>query len=175
MKYLFFLLFSLSAFMAAAQTFKQEQLKYSKVKTAYDDKGETVKKMVAAKGLTLQNMELFIRIFKEEQQLEVWVKKSKTNEAYQKLVTYPVCSSSGVAGPKRQEGDYQVPEGFYHVNIFNPTSSYYLSLGVSYPNASDKILGVKNRLGGAIMIHGNCVTIGCIPITDGLIKELYIL
>ena len=67
-----------------------------------------------------------------------------------------------------------MPEGFYNVSVFNPFSNYHLSLGVSYPNASDKIIG-KNNLGGDIMIHGNCVTIGCIPLTDKYIEEVYIL
>jgi murein L,D-transpeptidase YafK len=78
-------------------------------------------------------------------------------------------------GPKRCQGDYQVPEGFYKVNVFNPYSNFHLSLGVSYPNASDKIFACKRDPGGAIMIHGNCVTIGCIPITDDKICELYVL
>jgi murein L,D-transpeptidase YafK len=73
------------------------------------------------------------------------------------------------------EGDYQVPEGFYTINHFNPFSNYYLSMGVSYPNESDRILGVKGKLGGSIYIHGSCCTIGCIPITDTYIKELYIM
>ena len=47
---------------------------------------------------------------------------------------------SGTTGPKRAEGDYQVPEGFYYINEFNPNSKYHLSLGLNYPNASDKIL-----------------------------------
>ena len=77
-------------------------------------------------------------------------------------------------GPKRQQGDGQVPEGFYNVAVFNPYSSYHLSLGINYPNASDRIVG-KGNLGGDIMIHGSCVTIGCMPLTDTYIKEVYIL
>jgi murein L,D-transpeptidase YafK len=73
------------------------------------------------------------------------------------------------------EGDYQVPEGFYYINDFNPHSSYFLSLGLNYPNAADKVLSDSLRPGGEIYIHGSCVTVGCIPITDQQIDELYIL
>jgi hypothetical protein len=73
------------------------------------------------------------------------------------------------------EGDYQVPEGFYYINEFNPKSSFYLSLGINYPNASDQLLSDSVRPGSAIYIHGACVTVGCIPLTDQYIDELYIL
>jgi hypothetical protein len=73
------------------------------------------------------------------------------------------------------EGDYQVPEGFYYINEFNPKSTYYLSLGINYPNASDQILSDSLRPGSEIYIHGSCVTVGCIPMTDNQIDELYIL
>ena len=73
------------------------------------------------------------------------------------------------------EGDYQVPEGFYHINEFNPNSNYHLALGLNYPNASDRILSDSDRPGNAIYIHGNCVSTGCIPISDEPIEELYII
>ena len=82
---------------------------------------------------------------------------------------------SGTMGPKRMEGDYQVPEGFYYINEFNPNSNYHLALGINYPNASDKILSDSTRPGNAIYIHGNCVSTGCIPISDEPIEELYII
>jgi len=71
--------------------------------------------------------------------------------------------------------DFQVPEGFYKIDRFNPKSNYYLSLGINYPNKSDKIRGDKIKPGSDIFIHGDCVTVGCIPITDDKIKELYVL
>jgi murein L,D-transpeptidase YafK len=73
------------------------------------------------------------------------------------------------------EGDYQIPEGFYHINEFNPNSNYHLSLGLSYPNASDRLLSDPKRPGSAIYIHGNCVSTGCIAIDDEPIEELYAL
>lgn len=156
-----------------AQGFKTEQQKATRVKIAYAEKWDDLKKEMTAKGIDPVGFSLFIRVFKSEGVLEAWV-KPKGSSVFQLFKTYPVCATSGVLGPKRKQGDGQVPEGFYHIAAFNPYSNYYLSLGVSYPNESDKILG-KGNLGGDIMIHGNCVTIGCIPITDPLIKELYVL
>lgn len=82
---------------------------------------------------------------------------------------------SGTTGPKRSEGDFQVPEGFYYINEFNSNSKYHLALGLNYPNASDKILSDADRPGGAIYIHGNCVSTGCIAIQDAPIEELYVI
>jgi murein L,D-transpeptidase YafK len=76
-------------------------------------------------------------------------------------------------GPKRRFGDEQVPEGFYDLDWFNPQSNFFLSLHISYPNASDRILGSHQNPGGDIFLHGNCASIGCIPITDDGIKEVY--
>jgi murein L,D-transpeptidase YafK len=81
---------------------------------------------------------------------------------------------SGILGPKRAEGDRQVPEGYYFIDEFNPKSDYYLSLLLNYPNYSDQLTG-RGRLGGDIYIHGGCVTIGCMPMTDPGIEELYTL
>jgi len=117
---------------------------------------------------------LFLRAFKKEQVLEVWIKE-KGKEEFVLLHTYDFCTTSGVLGPKRREGDLQIPEGVYHINHFNPQSNFYLSLGLNYPTASDKILSHATKRGGSIYIHGNCVTIGCIPITDEKTKELYVL
>ena len=73
------------------------------------------------------------------------------------------------------QGDYQVPEGFYYINEFNPNSNYHLSLGLNYPNASDRILSDSLSPGGDIYIHGSCVSVGCIPVTDEQIEEIYII
>lgn len=111
--------------------------------------------------------------YKEEAILELYA-KNKSDKIYKKICEYNIAEKSGTLGPKRKEGDLQVPEGFYNIEIFNPASSYYLSLGINYPNASDKIKGYKSKLGGDIFIHGSTATIGCIPITDDKIKEVYL-
>lgn len=155
-------------------SFKDAQLKNSRVKVAYQEKENVVKNYFKEKNVNYEGFHLFIRAFKKEENLEVWIKE-KGKEQFTLLQTYSFCASSGTLGPKRKEGDLQIPEGIYHLNHFNPVSNFYLSLGVNYPNASDKILGDKKHPGGSIYIHGNCVTVGCIPLTDDKIKELYIL
>lgn len=133
-----------------------------------------IQKQFGEKGLTWPAKFVYIRSFKYDSQLEVWVKNDR-KEPYKLFKTYKVCALAGTLGPKRMEGDYQVPEGFYYINEFNPRSTYHLSLGLNYPNASDKILSDAAKPGGEIYIHGSCVTVGCIPLTDPLIEELYII
>lgn len=115
---------------------------------------------------------VYIRVFKYEKELEVWIRNSVSAE-YTLYKIYPICRLSGILGPKRGEGDLQVPEGFYYINDFNPNSKYHLSLGISYPNQSDKTLSSYKNLGGSIYIHGNCVSVGCVAIGDKAIEELY--
>lgn len=126
------------------------------------------------KGLVWPPENMYLRSFKFDKELEVWV-QAKAGSPYQLFKTYKVCMQSGSMGPKRVEGDYQVPEGFYYINEFNPNSAYHLSLGLNYPNASDRILSDERRPGSAIYVHGNCVSTGCIPIRDEGIEELYVL
>ncbi len=112
---------------------------------------------------------------KSEQQLEVWA-NTKNGNIF--IKSYPLTATSGGLGPKYQEGDRQIPEGLYRLTHFNPNSSYHLSLGVNYPNAQDKDWAQADgrniqNLGGDIMVHGKNVTIGCIPIGDEAIEELF--
>ncbi|GAA4322688.1 hypothetical protein GCM10023184_09150 [Flaviaesturariibacter amylovorans] len=141
---------------------------------AMKHKVDTLQKQFAAKGLKWPAAQLYIRNFKYDGQLEVWVKNDR-KEPFKLFKTYRVCALAGSLGPKRMEGDYQVPEGFYYINEFNPSSTYHLSLGLNYPNASDKLLSDSLQPGGDIYIHGSCVTVGCIPLTDTYIEELYVL
>ncbi len=163
----------LMAFAAGDGTFKATQLKNARVKAAYTEKWKPLQQEMKSKGLS-GSFDILLCAFKQEKLLEVWLRNTGS-QAYTLLKTYPICATSGDLGPKRREGDGQIPEGFYTIDLFNPNSDYYLSLRISYPNRSDNILSDKKRPGGAIMIHGNCVTIGCIPITDEKIKELYVL
>ena len=137
-------------------------------------KEHTLQKQFEAKGLAWPAKYIYIRSFKYDGQLEVWVKNDR-KEPFKLFKTYRVCAMAGTLGPKRMAGDYQVPEGFYYINEFNPNSNYYLSLGLNYPNVSDRILSDSLRPGGDIYIHGSCVTVGCIPVTDQQIDEIYIL
>lgn len=122
--------------------------------------------------LSPDNFHLFLRAFKAEEELELWVKGIE-NHQWRFFKIYPFCKSSGSLGPKRKEGDRQIPEGVYHIDRFNPRSKFYLSLGLNYPNASDRILGDPEMPGSDIFIHGGCETIGCIPITNVGIEAVY--
>lgn len=125
---------------------------------------------LAEKGLSFGSP-VYVRIFKEEAELEVWM---QSGARYEKLKTYPICALSGALGPKVKEGDAQSPEGFYSVtrSKMNPQSHYHLAFDIGYPNAYDRSLG---RTGSLIMVHGNCVSIGCFAMTDAGIEEIYFL
>lgn len=125
-------------------------------------------------GVAFPPEQLYVRAFKHERELEVWA-GSRAGPLV-KVKTYPFCAASGAPGPKRRQGDLQVPEGFYTLDMFNPYSDYHLSMRVSYPNAADKRFGGRGiDLGGNIFVHGDCVSIGCIAIEDGPIEELYLM
>jgi murein L,D-transpeptidase YafK len=112
---------------------------------------------------------------KEEKRLEIWV--GKTTGRLYKLATYPILAASGTLGPKRQEGDQQVPEGFYKIDLLNPQSRFHLSLRVNYPNTEDKAhhTVALNQMGGDIYVHGNAVSIGCLAMGDPAIEEIFTL
>jgi len=114
---------------------------------------------------------IFLRAFKDEKILELWVKKDGNFHLFR---SYGIAAASGVPGPKEKEGDGQVPEGFYYVtqSQMNPQSDFHLSFNIGYPNRFDKALG---RTGSFIMIHGSNVSIGCLAMTDAKIEEIYTL
>ena len=146
----------------------------TRVETAFQEKEKLLRQLLEERQLKLEELNLFIRAFKKERQLEIWGKNSP-DKTYKKITTYQFCRFSGQLGPKKKEGDRQIPEGAYQVDRFNPKSNYYLSLGLNYPNKSDRIRGDQHKPGSDIFIHGGCGTIGCIPITNDKIKELYVL
>ena len=158
----------------AQKTFFDYQRNFPRVADAMDRKVDTLKKQFEAKGLIWPAQQVYIRSFKYDSQLEVWI-RNNTNEPFKLFKTYNVCALAGSLGPKRLNGDYQVPEGFYYINEFKPNSLYHMSLGINYPNVSDKIITQGTNPGGDIYIHGSCVTVGCIPIQDFQIEEVYIL
>jgi murein L,D-transpeptidase YafK len=111
-----------------------------------------------------------IRAYKKEAEFEVW--KQKPDGTYVHVKTFPMCRWSGQLGPKKREGDRQVPEGFYSIGPgqMNPNSNYYLSFNVGYPNAYDRAHGYSGAL---IMVHGACSSAGCFSMTDEQIAEIY--
>ncbi|HEY0434518.1 MAG TPA: L,D-transpeptidase family protein [Chitinophagaceae bacterium] len=155
-------------------SFIEYQKTFPRAGEAMARKEDTLRRQFEAKKLTWPAKYIYIRSFKYDSQMEVWV-KSNLKDAFQLFKTYKICALAGTLGPKRMAGDFQVPEGFYYINEFNPKSEYYLALGINYPNVSDRLLSDSLRPGGDIYIHGSCVTVGCIPLTDNQIDELYIL
>lgn len=113
--------------------------------------------------------------FKQERKIEVW---AESGGAPAFVRSYRVLRASGKAGPKLEEGDWQVPEGIYQVTWLNPASQYHLSLKLDYPNSYDRIkarLEDRSDLGGDIFIHGSDISAGCLAVGDAAVEELFVL
>ncbi len=119
---------------------------------------------------TTPSSPMLVRAYKKEAELEIW--KMKSDGRYALLKTYPICRWSGQLGPKKRQGDMQVPEGFYTIapGQMNPNSHYYLAFNVGYPTAYDRALG---RTGGSVMVHGVCSSAGCFSMTDEQFDDIY--
>ncbi len=128
-------------------------------------------KLLGKKGMS-SKAPIFVRIFKEESELEIW--KQRPDGYFYHFKTYPICTWSGALGPKFKQGDRQAPEGFYSIKTYlmNPNSKYHLAFNLGYPNAYDKSRG---RTGTFLMVHGKCSSAGCYAMTDALIEEIYAL
>lgn len=175
-KYLFLFIVGTTGFSYAnaQSSFIQTQKSSFRVSNAFSNKESSLAKEFAEKKLAWPAKYIYIRSFKFDSQLEVWV-KNNLRDKYELFKTYRVCMQSGTMGPKRLQGDFQIPEGFYYINEFNPRSNYHLSLGLNYPNSSDRILSDSLRPGNGIYIHGSCVSIGCVAVNDSDVEELYVL
>ncbi len=128
-------------------------------------------------GLAYPPRAIFLRAFKREGQLELWAQPSEGGDAtrFQFVRNFPILRASGRLGPKRREGDGQVPEGFYIIERFNPRSLFHLSLGLDYPNASDLVLTTDPQQPGSdIFIHGGAESIGCLALGDAAAAQLYL-
>jgi murein L,D-transpeptidase YafK len=130
----------------------------------------TFNQRLAAAGVPL-GAPILVRIFKREFELEIWVKRG---DQFVRFATYPVCMWSGDLGPKIKQGDRQAPEGFYTVDqsAMNPNSKYRRSFNLGFPNAFDR---AHERTGSALMVHGDCRSIGCYAMTDPVIDEIWAL
>ena len=152
------------SFMAAVsfaqddvQTFRNFQFSFNRVSQAWMKTNDTLAKAFKDKGMAYPPSDIYIRSFKAQNEMELWARDSDTAK-YKLVKNYRICALSGILGPKRVEGDRQVPEGFYFIEDFNPKSDFYLSMLLNYPNYSDMVLGDKAKPGGDIYIHGGCVT-----------------
>ena len=123
---------------------------------------------LAAADVTL-GAPVFIRIFKREFELELWLRR---RDRFERFAVYPICRWSGDLGPKLAEGDGQTPEGFYSVDAkaLNPNSRWHRSFNLGVPNAFDK---AHARTGSLIMVHGGCASIGCFAMTDPVVDEIW--
>jgi murein L,D-transpeptidase YafK len=139
-----------------------------RVKKAREKYEPILKKEFKDKGLVFGS-NIFLRIIKDEDLLEIWVKKG---EKYSLFKTYKICTYSGGLGPKHRQGDGKSPEGFYFVKPIqlNPWSSYHLAFNTGYPNSYDRAHGYTGSL---LMVHGDCCSIGCYAMTDDRIDEIY--
>ncbi len=155
-----------------SQTFRAFQFSFNRVTQAWAKNNDSMARLFNAKGVAYPPSSIYLREFKAQNELELWARNNDTAQ-YVLIKNYRVCALSGALGPKRWEGDRQVPEGQYFIDDYNPKSDFHLSLLLNYPNYSDLILGNKTKPGGDIYIHGSCVTVGCIPMTDPVIQELY--
>lgn len=156
------------------QTFRNFQMSFTRVSQAWVKNNDSIQKMFTSKGLKFPSSDIYLRSFKSHNEMELWA-RDKPEDEYKLVKTYRICALSGILGPKRVEGDKQVPEGYYFIEDFNPKSDFHLSLLLNYPNYSDMVLGDKKKPGGDIYIHGGCVTVGCMPMTDQTIQELYVI
>ncbi len=155
--------------LAIAQLQAQVQVPSSKRATAAVKKhSERLTKEFASKSLSLGSP-IFMRIIKDKSDLELWVQKGDNFKLFK---TYKICYYSGEPGPKKQLGDGQSPEGFYYVRAgqMNPWSNFHLSFNMGYPNIYDRAHGYT---GNYLMVHGDCVSIGCYAMTDEVIEEIW--
>jgi hypothetical protein len=161
------------ALLPTESPFALEQLRHERVREARLLARHNLQLLFHERGIPYPAAEIFMRVFKRERALELWVRPEGA-EKYELLKKYDICAMAGTLGPKRKQGDRQTPEGFYYISFFNPRSEFYLSLHVDYPNSRDRAMGLEGvSLGGDIYIHGGCSSEGCLAVTDTGIRELY--
>jgi murein L,D-transpeptidase YafK len=144
------------------------------VRAAYAHCWPTLAARLQAQHLDSARLEVFFRLIKTSLALEVYA-RNRGEVAFRLLRSYPLAATSGRLGPKRRAGDEQVPEGFYTIDRFNPQSAFHLSLGLDYPTAGDILATGLADPGGDIFLHGSNMTVGCLPLTDAGIEEVYLL
>lgn len=112
---------------------------------------------------------VYIQIFKEERTLELY---ARLQGEYRLLQSYRICNFSGGLGPKRREGDFKSPEGFYSIDMqhLKPDSKFYRAINIGFPNDFDKSQGYSGKY---LMIHGGCQSIGCYAMTDAYMDEIF--
>ena len=126
-------------------------------------------------GVVYPPKDISLLVFKNTHRMQLW---AKDNGPWHYIRTFPILAASGGPGPKLRNGDHQVPEGIYHIVDFNPDSHFHLSMMLNYPNAFDRYharLDGRHNLGNDIFIHGSHYSVGCIPIGNDAIDQLFVL
>ena len=128
-------------------------------------------------GVAYPPAEVALLAFKDTRVMAVYA-RATVDAPWQLIKGYPVLGASGKPGPKLAEGDRQVPEGVYHIELLNPNSRFHLSLRLNYPNDFDRRMGAadgRKDLGCDIMIHGSTSSIGCLAMGDEAAEDLFVL
>jgi murein L,D-transpeptidase YafK len=114
---------------------------------------------------------IFLRVFKEENELEVWM-RGRGNSHYTLFRVYRLRGWSGGLGPKLKEGDRQTPEGFYFgsASRMRPHTRHYLGMDLGFPNEYDSFHG---RTGSGLMIHGGKSESGAFVLSPEDMGEVY--
>ena len=170
-RYRFAVLALVAAGLAVAGFVAQARQDPDRAANAISKQTPLMTEALAAQGLALGSP-IFIRIFKQESELELFVESS--DGKFRLFRTYPICAWSGDLGPKLQEGDRQSPEGFYFVppGHMHPQSQFHLSFNLGFPNVYDQ---AHRRSGSFLMVHGSCYSIGCYAMTDPAMEEIWTL
>ena len=172
-----FLKYGRTIYIPVMNKIKANETVESRIDEVQEDVSNRLKSHLNLAGYAMDDYpnEIILAAFKEEQTLQIY---SKAYNRIHFIKEYPFTAFSGELGSKLKEGDRQIPEGIYEVEYLNPNSSFYLSIKVNYPNEFDKSktkLSNISDMGGDIFIHGKSVTIGCIPIGDDAIEEVFLL
>lgn len=144
--------------------------------------GNSLPKLLKDNDIPYLNAEIYIRVCKKELRVELFAREKNTNNRYRFIKSYEVLNSVvSKLGPKTREGDCLTPEGIYRLIYGNcwRWSDFYLAFKISYPNRTDRIRkgfwNIGGGIGGDINFHGCTASIGCIPIGNPSIEEVFIL
>ena len=144
--------------------------------------------LVMALFATLSACSSKFRTYDGPEVTQVWVYKERRTMYLlhndELLKAYKFDLGFAPEGDKQIEGDGKTPEGRYYIDRRNPNSDFHLSIGISYPNAQDRLeaMSLLESPGGDIFIHGRGPTVknpdsdwtwGCIAVTDREIEEIY--
>ncbi len=114
---------------------------------------------------------IFVRIFKEESELEVW--KPRDDGRFYHFKTYPICNWSGELGPKLQDGRPAGTGRLLHGHAKADEPELAIIIWPSTSATPTPTIARNKRTGEFLMIHGKCKSAGCYAMTDALIEEIY--